>query len=51
MLSSPAVKLGADPAASVRYSPAKITGVVKEVIRGNASQSPMAERSAVSRFA
>ena len=27
--------LAADPAASVRYSPAKITGVVKEVIRGN----------------
>ena len=28
-------KVAADPAASVRYSPAKITGVVKEVIRGN----------------
>jgi IS1 family transposase len=28
-------KVGTDPAASVRYSPAKITGTVKEVIRGN----------------
>jgi hypothetical protein len=28
-------KVGADPAASARYSPAKIAGVVKEVIRGN----------------
>jgi len=28
-------KVAADPAASVRYSPAKITGVLKEVIRGN----------------
>jgi IS1 family transposase len=28
-------KVAADPAASVPYSPAKITGVVKEVIRGN----------------
>jgi hypothetical protein len=28
-------KVAADPSAAVRYSPAKITGTVKEVIRGN----------------
>jgi len=28
-------KVAADPAASVRYSPARMTGVTKEVIRGN----------------
>jgi hypothetical protein len=28
-------KVAADPSAAVRYSPAKIAGVVKEVIRGN----------------
>lgn len=30
--------VGADPNAAVRYSPAKITGVIKEVIRGNPNE-------------